>query len=59
MLWHAGASGDGQAAPPPTPFHRLFRRLFPALLRLAASSERVASQLFRDLLSSLVHWLTR
>ena len=35
------------------------RRLFPALLRLAAGSEPVAQQLFRELVLALVHWFTR
>jgi hypothetical protein len=35
------------------------RRLFPALLRLAAGSEPVAQQLFRELVLALVRWFTR
>ena len=35
------------------------RRLFPVLLRLAAGSEPVAQQLFRELVLALVHWFTR
>ncbi|EFJ51180.1 hypothetical protein VOLCADRAFT_87994 [Volvox carteri f. nagariensis] len=42
-----------------THFHGLLRRLFPAVLRLGASHEPLARDLFRQLAFQLVHWYTR
>eukprot|EP01083_Nonionella_stella_P159936 522306_1 len=41
-----------------TPFTRLYRHLFPVLLRLASDVETVAAQLFRPLVLQVIHWLT-
>ena len=50
----AGARARGHSA-----FHKLFARVFPALLRLATDVEPVARQLFRPLVLQLVHWFSR
>ena len=42
-----------------TQLHALLRGALPTALRLAASAEPVARQLFRLLVTSLVHWYTR
>ena len=42
----------------PTPYHALMRRLFVVELRLAAGPDNIASQLFRQLLTAMVHWFT-
>lgn len=44
---------------PPTQFHGIMQRLFPALFSLACTAEPVARQLFEPLVISLVHWFTR
>ncbi len=43
----------------PTQFHAILSRALPVALRLAASAEPVARQLFQPLVMSLVHWFTR
>ncbi|GIL42476.1 hypothetical protein Vafri_437, partial [Volvox africanus] len=53
-----GGSGVGSGRRE-TRFHRLLRRLFPAVLRLAAGPEPLARDLFRQLAFQLVHWYTR
>lgn len=40
-------------------FSSLARRLWPALLRLAAAGDAVAWQLFGALMDQIVHWLGR
>ncbi|KAI9329679.1 NUC194 domain-containing protein [Zopfochytrium polystomum] len=41
------------------PYHKLYIKVFPVLLQLAADLEPVARDLFRPLTIQLVHWLTR
>ncbi|KAI1315202.1 hypothetical protein EDD11_001140 [Mortierella claussenii] len=41
-----------------SPFHRIFLKVFPALLRLAVDVDQVPRSLYRPLLSQLIHWLT-
>ncbi|KAF9934906.1 hypothetical protein FBU30_010173 [Linnemannia zychae] len=41
-----------------SPFHRIYLKVFPALLRLAIDVDQVPQSLFRPLLSQLIHWLT-
>ena len=43
----------------PTRFHKIMRCLYPVVLRLAASAEPIAQQLFHPLIMSLIHWFTR
>ena len=56
---HSPAHKDVEYEAAPTRFYGVMRRLFPVLLRLAAGSEPVAQQLFRELVLALVHWFTR
>ncbi len=56
---HSPAHKDVEYEATPTRFYGVMRRLFPVLLRLAAGSEPVAQQLFRELVLALVHWFTR
>ena len=56
---HSPAHKDTEYEATPTRFYGVMRRLFPVLLRLAAGSEPVAQQLFRELVLALVHWFTR
>ncbi|KAF7728428.1 hypothetical protein EC973_006106 [Apophysomyces ossiformis] len=39
-------------------YHRLYLRIFPVLLRLATDIDQVARDMFRMLVSQLIHWLT-
>ncbi len=43
----------------PTQFHGIMTCLYPVMIRLAASTEPVAQQLFEPLIMSLIHWYTR
>lgn len=42
-----------------SPYHKLYTRVFPSLLRLASDVETVSRDLFRPLLFQIIHWLTR
>ena len=53
------AEGERDYKAPPTRFHNILRHLLPVVLRLAASPEPVAAQLFGPLVTALVHWFTR
>ncbi|KAG0369575.1 hypothetical protein BGZ54_009551 [Gamsiella multidivaricata] len=44
--------------PKKSPFHKIFLKLFPALLRLAVDVDQVPRSLYRPLVSQLIHWLT-
>ncbi|KAF9909938.1 hypothetical protein EC991_007741 [Linnemannia zychae] len=41
-----------------SPFHRIYLKVFPALLRLAVDVDQVPQSLYRPLVSQLIHWLT-
>lgn len=41
-----------------TSMEGLYRKVFPALLKLSCSAEQVAEQLFSPLLFQIIHWLT-
>ncbi|KAI8803069.1 hypothetical protein BJ742DRAFT_830454 [Cladochytrium replicatum] len=42
-----------------SPFHKLYRRVFPALIRLAVDVDKVTRGVFRTLVFQLIHWLTK
>ncbi|KAJ3150478.1 hypothetical protein HDU86_006651 [Geranomyces michiganensis] len=42
-----------------SPFHKLYRNVFPALLRLGADLDRVTRELFSSLVFQIIHWLTK
>ncbi|KAF9401271.1 hypothetical protein BGX21_002182 [Mortierella sp. AD011] len=44
--------------PKKSPFHKIFLKVFPALLRLAVDVDQVPRSLYRPLVSQLIHWLT-
>jgi hypothetical protein len=54
----AGAGGSEQHAAA-AQYAGLCRKLWPALLRLAAGGDAVAWQLFAALMDQIVHWLAR
>ena len=55
----AFAPEGGDHAREATPFHKIYRRLFPAVLELAIDQEPVCRQLFSALATQLVRWFTR
>ncbi|KAF9955057.1 hypothetical protein BGZ72_004086 [Mortierella alpina] len=44
--------------PKKSPFHKIYLKVFPALLRLAVDVDQVSRSLYRPLVSQLIHWLT-
>ncbi|KAI8906218.1 hypothetical protein DFJ77DRAFT_504568 [Powellomyces hirtus] len=42
-----------------SPFHKLYSKVFPALLRLGIDLDRVTQELFRPLVFQIIHWLTK
>ena len=53
------APKGGDYAREPTPFHLVYRRLFPVIIDLAVDPEPVTRQLFSALAYQLVRWFTR
>ncbi|KAJ3178568.1 hypothetical protein HDU85_005175 [Gaertneriomyces sp. JEL0708] len=53
-LTNVGRTNDRES-----PFHRLYNRIFPALLRLAVDVDRVTRELYRPLVMQTIHWLTK
>ena len=53
------APREGDHAREPTPFHLIYRRLFPVILELAVDPEPVTRQLFSSLAYQLARWFTR
>ncbi|CAI2170936.1 4833_t:CDS:10 [Funneliformis geosporum] len=47
-----------KAGPQQSPFHRTYRYIFPALLRLAIDTDPVPRKIFRRLVAQLIHWYT-
>ncbi|EFC47806.1 DNA dependent protein kinase catalytic subunit [Naegleria gruberi] len=43
----------------PTPYFKIYEKIFPVLLRLSVDTEQVTKQLFEPLIFQLVHWLTQ
>ncbi|GES81504.1 DNA-dependent protein kinase catalytic subunit [Rhizophagus clarus] len=41
-----------------SPFSRIYRNIFPALLRLAIDTDPVPRKIFRRLIAQLIHWYT-
>ncbi|KAI8820570.1 uncharacterized protein EV422DRAFT_578857 [Fimicolochytrium jonesii] len=52
-------SGTGETEVKQSPFHKLYSKVFPALLRLAIDLDTVTRELFRPLVFQIIHWLTR
>ncbi|KAJ1561158.1 hypothetical protein HK096_005785, partial [Nowakowskiella sp. JEL0078] len=44
---------------PKSPFHKIYTKVFPVILRLAVDVDKVTRNLFRTLTFQLVHWLTK
>ncbi|KAF9439193.1 hypothetical protein BGZ76_009365 [Entomortierella beljakovae] len=44
--------------PKKSPYHKIFLKVFPSLLRLAVDVDQVPKSLFRPMVSQLIHWLT-
>ncbi|KAJ3219136.1 hypothetical protein HDU67_002469 [Dinochytrium kinnereticum] len=42
-----------------TPFHDLYARIFPVILRLSVDLDQVTRELFRPLTFQIIHWLTK
>lgn len=53
------APKGGDYAREPTPFHRVYKNLFPVIIDLAVDPEPVTRQLFSALAYQLVRWFTR
>lgn len=51
-------AGDATFQERPSRYHALMGHLFAVELRLAAGVDRIASQLFTQLTTSMVHWFT-
>ncbi len=43
----------------PVPVHKIYARLFPAMIRLAVDVEQVTRQLFEPLMMQVIHWFTK
>eukprot|EP01080_Neovahlkampfia_damariscottae_P000233 gene233-4479_t len=48
-----------KSADKPTQFYKIYQKLFPTIIALAADPEKIASQLFEPLVYQLTHWLTQ
>jgi DNA-dependent protein kinase catalytic subunit len=46
-------------AAPQNPYNRIYRKLFPVLLRLAVDADKVTRDLFKSLVFQLIHWFTK
>ncbi|CAG8572313.1 13750_t:CDS:10, partial [Acaulospora morrowiae] len=61
MLFMIGKSAlkvRSTKGPQESPFSKTYRRIFPALLRLAIDSDQVPRKLFQRLVSQMIHWFT-
>ncbi|XP_077348787.1 DNA-dependent protein kinase catalytic subunit isoform X2 [Lithobates pipiens] len=56
MLGKASQIPDSNTGPPP--MYRLYKRIFPVLLRLACDVDQVTRQLYEPLVMGLIHWFT-
>ncbi|KAL9649605.1 hypothetical protein ABK040_003282 [Willaertia magna] len=43
----------------PTPYYKIYQKIFPVLLRLSVDTEQVTKQLFEPFIYQLTHWLTQ
>lgn len=58
MIGNSAFRARSTKEPTKSPYHRLYLRTFPILLRLAVDVDQVARRLFRPLVNQLIHWLT-
>ncbi|KAI8840789.1 hypothetical protein BJ741DRAFT_561343 [Chytriomyces cf. hyalinus JEL632] len=42
-----------------SPYHKIYIKVFPVLLRLSVDLDKVTRELFRPLVSQLIHWFTK
>ncbi|XP_004615434.2 DNA-dependent protein kinase catalytic subunit [Sorex araneus] len=56
MLGKATQMPEDRQGPPP--LYRLYKRVFPVLLRLACDVDQVTRQLYEPLVMQLIHWFT-
>ncbi|KAK1173766.1 DNA-dependent protein kinase catalytic subunit [Acipenser oxyrinchus oxyrinchus] len=56
MLGKGSQIPEGEKSTPP--MYRLYKRIFPVLLRLACDVDQVTRQLFEPLVMQLIHWFT-
>ncbi|CAG8455683.1 16904_t:CDS:10, partial [Cetraspora pellucida] len=58
MIGRSAFQARSKAGPQKSPFYRIYRRIFPALLRLAIDTDQVPRKLFRRLVAQMIHWFT-
>ncbi|CAG8447868.1 11173_t:CDS:10, partial [Dentiscutata heterogama] len=58
MIGRSAFQARSTAGPQKSPFYRIYRRIFPALLRLAIDTDQVPRKLFRRLVAQMIHWFT-
>ncbi|CAG8524807.1 39645_t:CDS:10, partial [Gigaspora margarita] len=58
MIGKSAFQARSTAGPQKSPFYRIYRRIFPALLRLAIDTDQVPRKLFRRLVAQMIHWFT-
>lgn len=58
MIGTSAFQARDRREPTESRYHRLYLRVFPILLRLAVDLDQVPREMFRTLISQLIHWLT-
>ncbi|CAO3672189.1 unnamed protein product [Umbelopsis ramanniana] len=58
MIGNSAFQARGSKEPVKSPYHRLYVKIFPILLRLAINTDQIIRDIIRPLLSQLIHWLT-
>lgn len=58
MIGNSAFQARGSKEPVKSPYHRLYVKIFPILLRLAINTDQTIRDIIRPLLSQLIHWLT-
>jgi DNA-dependent protein kinase catalytic subunit len=58
MIGNSAFQARGGKEPVKSPYHRLYTKIFPILLRLAINTDQTIRDIIRPLLSQMIHWLT-
>ncbi|GAB5585937.1 hypothetical protein Unana1_00837 [Umbelopsis nana] len=58
MIGNSAFQARGGKEPVKSPYHRLYLKIFPILLRLAVNTDQTIRDIIRPLLSQMIHWLT-
>jgi len=59
LLFMIGKSSTSSAGNEEISFSRLYKKIFPGLLKLSTDVEQVTKQLFQPLVFQIIHWFTR